>query len=177
MKIYQRDRLDRGIGGWPVSVLADQVTPDSIRQALVEGPYGRCVYACDNDVVDNQVVNLLFDHGGTASMTMTAFTEHTGRLTRIFGTLGSIDTDSNSITVMDFLTDRKTVVETAVKDDGGILTGHGGGDFGLMEAFVQAVAENDPSRIHSGLDETLESHLMVFAAEDSRRTGRVVTMS
>ena len=176
LKIYLRDRLDKGIDGWPVSVLTDKVTPETVRKALEVGPYGRCVYACDNDVVDNQVVNLLFDNGATASMTMTAFTQHSGRLTRIFGTRGVIDTDSNEITLMDFLTDRKTVIETAVKNDGGILTGHGGGDFGLMDAFVTSVASHDPTQIHSGIDETLESHLMVFAAEESRRTGQVVVL-
>ena len=176
LKIYLRDRLDKGCGGWPVSVLADKVTPDTVRKALEVGPYGRCVYACDNDVVDNQVVNLLFDNGATASMTMTAFMQHSGRLTRIFGTRGAVETDSNVIKVQDFLTDQERLVETAVQNDGGILTGHGGGDFGLMEAFVAAVSTRDPTQIHSGIDETLESHLMVFAAEESRHAGQTIAL-
>ena len=176
LKIYLRDRLEKGHVLWPVNVLAHEVTRETILAALRDGPYGRCVYACDNDVVDNQVVNLIFDNGSTVSMTMTAFNEHGGRLTRIFGTRGSIDTDSNTITLFDFLTDKKTSIDTDVKNDGGILSGHGGGDFGLMDSFVSAVAERDPSKILSGTDETLESHLMVFAAEQSRKTGKVVTM-
>ena len=176
IKIYLRDRLDQGQTGWPVNVLTQNVTRETVLKALREGPYGRCVYACDNDVVDNQVVNMLFADGSTVSMTMTAFNAHSGRLTRIFGTRGSIDTDSNTITLFDFLTNKKTVIDTAVKNDGGILSGHGGGDFGLMAAFVSAVAERDPSQILSGTDETLESHLMVFAAEESRRTGKVVSL-
>ena len=174
IKIYLRDRLDKGHSGWPVNVLAHEVTRETILDALRNGPYGRCVYACDNDVVDNQVVNMLFDNGSTVSMTMTAFNSHGGRLTRIFGTRGSIDTDSNTITLFDFLTNEKTVIDTAIKNDGGILSGHGGGDGGLMDAFISAVAEQDPSKILSGTDETLESHLMVFAAEESRRTGKVM---
>ena len=174
LKIYLRDRLDKDWALWPLDVLTDHVTRENVLQALREGPYGRCVYACDNDVVDNQVVNMLFDNGTTASMTMTAFNEATGRLTRIFGTRGSIDTDSSVITVFDFLTNQKEKIDTAVANDGSILSGHGGGDYGLMDAFVGAVAERNPSRILSGTDETLESHLMAFAAEHSRRTGRVV---
>ena len=174
IKIYLRDRLDKGHSGWPVNVLAHEVTRETILDALRNGPYGRCVYACDNDVVDNQVVNMIFDNGSTISMTMTAFNAHSGRLTRIFGTRGSIDTDSNTITLFDFLTDKKTVIDTAVKNDGGILSGHGGGDGGLMDAFISAVAEQDPSKILSGTDETLESHLMVFAAEESRKNGKVM---
>ncbi|MBR4673926.1 MAG: Gfo/Idh/MocA family oxidoreductase [Victivallales bacterium] len=176
IKIYLRDRLDKGQIHWPVDVLTHDVTRENVLKALHEGPYGRCVYACDNDVVDNQVVNMLFANGSTVSMTMTAFNEHTGRLTRIFGTRGSIETDSNTITLFDFLTNKKTVIDTAVKNDGGILSGHGGGDFGLMDAFISAVAERNPSKILSGTDETLESHLMVFAAEESRRTGKVVSL-
>ncbi|MCR4575090.1 MAG: Gfo/Idh/MocA family oxidoreductase [Lentisphaeria bacterium] len=176
IKIYLRDRLDKGHAGWPVNVLAHEVTRETILTALRNGPYGRCVYACDNDVVDNQVVNMLFDNGSTVSMTMTAFNSHGGRLTRIFGTKGSIDTDSNTITLFDFLTDKKTVIDTAIKNDGGILSGHGGGDNGLMDAFISAVAEQDPSKILSGTDETLESHLMVFAAEESRKNSKVVKL-
>ena len=174
LKIYLRDRLDKGHSGWPVNVLAHEVTRETILDALRNGPYGRCVYACDNDVVDNQIVNMIFDNGSTVSMTMTAFNAHGGRLTRIFGTRGSIDTDSNTIILFDFLTEKKTVIDTAIKNDGGILSGHGGGDGGLMDAFVSAVAEQDPSKILSGTDETLESHLMVFAAEESRKNGKVM---
>lgn len=173
LKIYLRDRLDKGSSTWPVDVLDGNPTRENIMKALEEGPYGRCVYACDNDVVDNQVVNLQFDNGVSASMTMTAFTPHSGRLTRLFGTRGYIETDSNVFKMFDFETDQFTEIDSQKANDGGILSGHGGGDGGLMEAFVSALEHNDPSRILSGLDVSLESHLMVFAAERSRKTGTV----
>ena len=176
VKIYMRDRYDKGSRGWPLDAVADPVTRENMDKALREGPYGRCVYACDNDVVDNQVVNFLFDGGRTATLTMTAFDRGGGRLTRIFGTRGYIDTDSRTINLFDFLTEKTTVIDTAVDNDGSILSGHGGGDGGLMDAFIRALAENDPSCIVSGVDETLESHLMTFAAEESRRTGQVVRL-
>ncbi|MCQ2396080.1 MAG: Gfo/Idh/MocA family oxidoreductase [Lentisphaeria bacterium] len=176
LKIYLRDRFDKGELWWPLDILTLDVTEENLREAIKTGPYGRCVYACDNDVVDNQVVNFFFDNGTTASMTMTAFNEHSGRLTRIFGTRGYIDTDSNVIRVTDFLTDKTQEIDTGVENDGGILSGHGGGDFALMERFVTAVATNDPSLILSGVDDTLESHLMVFAAEKSRVTGTVQSL-
>ena len=146
-------------------------TEKTLEAALKDGDYGRCVYACDNDVVDNQVVNMMFEDGSTVSMTMTAFNFNSGRKTRIFGTKGEIDTDSTIITIRHFLDDTTRVVDTNTLNDGGILSGHGGGDMGLMQNFVQAVAENDPSLILTGIDETLESHLMVFAAEKSRKEG------
>jgi hypothetical protein len=61
------------INDWPVNVLTYENTPDAVMRALNDGPYGRCVYACDNDVVDHQIVNMDFDNGATASFTMTAF--------------------------------------------------------------------------------------------------------
>ncbi len=61
-------------------------TEEALQQALAEGPYGRCVYECDNDVVDHQVVNLLYANGATASFTMTGLSEYADRRTTIFGT-------------------------------------------------------------------------------------------
>ncbi len=173
VKIYFRDRFNKGHKVWPVNVLTPEPTAESLEAALQNGSYGRCVYNCDNDVVDNQVVNMSFEDGSTVSMTMTAFNFHSGRKTRIFGTKGEIDTDSTIITINHFLDNTTRVVNTDTLNDGGILSGHGGGDMGLMSNFVQAVAENDPSLILTGIDETLESHLMVFAAEKSRKEGTV----
>lgn len=173
-KIYFRDRLIKGNTGWPTNVLTPDPTPESLAKALNDGPYGRCVYACDNDVVDHQVVNMSFEDGTSASMTMTAFTFHGARKTRIFGTLGEIDTDSKIITIRRFLDNSSRTVDVNVANDGGILSGHGGGDFGLMDSFVSALADHDSSRNLSGIDETLASHLMVFAAEESRKNSKVV---
>jgi predicted dehydrogenase len=164
-----------GYAGWPVDVIAAPVTEENVLAALEEGPYGRCVYACDNDVVDHQVVNLLFEGERTASFTMTAFTQFGFRRTRIFGTRGELEGDGERIRVHDFLTGRTEVHEIDSAGSGG-LSGHGGGDYGLMDAFVRAVAEEDRSLILSGPEETLESHLMVFAAEQARRENRVVLM-
>ena len=151
-----------------------EVHADTLDEALKTGPYGRCVYCCDNDVVDNQVVNMVFEDGSTCQMLMTGFNFHGSRNTRIFGSKGELEVDGRYIKVRHFLDDSERVIDTETLNDGGILTGHGGGDFGLMESFVKALAENDPSHILSGVDETLESHLMVFAAEESRKNNTVV---
>ena len=79
------------------------------------------------------------------------------------------------IDVYDFLSGRHTSVDTSATD-GGITAGHGGGDTRLMQAFVRAVATGDRSHVLSGPQETLETHLMVFAAERARREGRVVSI-
>lgn len=167
--------VERGGKDWPAVVLTPDVTLEGVTKALIEGPYGQCVYECDNDVVDNQVVNMLFEGGRTASFTMTAFNEAAHRKTRIFGTRGEIYGDGSKITLFDFLTDTTEVIDTDA-GDASILGGHGGGDYGLMTSFIAAVAANDQSKILSGPAETLESHLMVFAAEKARRENRVVDL-
>ncbi|MBA3944381.1 MAG: Gfo/Idh/MocA family oxidoreductase [Herpetosiphonaceae bacterium] len=175
IKIYL-GRVERGETGWPVNVLTPDVTVTGVTEALRTGPYGRCVYGCDNDVVDHQVVNMVFANGATASFTMTAFTKQRDRETRIFGTHGEIYGDGSTIEIYDFLTDQTEVITTDQSSDGSILTGHGGGDYALMQHFVAALASNDATQILSGPQESLETHLTVFAAETARREGRVVNV-
>jgi len=168
-KIYL-GRYAQGERDWPLNVIVDDVTEDNLIKALQEGPYGRCVYNCDNDVVDHQVVNFLFENNSTASFTMTAFSDLDNRQTRIFGSEGELSGDGKTITHRNFLTGETTHYDTD-KSEENVLEGHGGGDYGLMKSFVSALINNDASEILSGPRETLHSHLLVFAAEKSRKSG------
>ena len=168
--------LSLGWRGWPVSVLVDDPDAASVRSALESGPYGRCVYDCDNDVVDHQVVLLRFASGRTASFTVTAFTAYGfDRKTRLFGSRGSIEGDGVRLDVTDFVSGQ---TESLRVGSGDVLAegAHGGGDAGLMDAFVRAVEEGRGDALLSGPQETLESHRIVFAAERARREGRVVEL-
>ncbi|KAK7049649.1 hypothetical protein VNI00_005680 [Paramarasmius palmivorus] len=165
------DRVTRGSKGWPVSVIVDDI-PDieNVTEALKTGPYGRCVYECENDVCDNQVVNLEFENGETASFTMVAFTSAIcDRQLRMHFTHGEIIGDMSTFTVTDFRQNKTTTHRP--KDEGG---GHGGGDMGLIRAFVEAVRTGDQKVLGTDIEEVLKSHLTVFAAETSRREGMVV---
>src|SRR5262245_4683545 len=71
VRFYSRC-LERG-ANWPLDAVIDRRTRADLTAALRDGPYGRCVYACDNDVVDHQVVAMEFDGGLTGTFTMTAF--------------------------------------------------------------------------------------------------------
>ena len=167
--------------GFPNSfcfVVADNPTPEEIEKGLKTGPYGRCVYDCDNDVMSNQVVNMIFEGGKTISMSMVAFTEKLCvRQTKIFGTHGEMTCSENSpITVFDFATKRtQTFYEgEEMPTERTTLLGHGGADYYLMKAFVKAVALEDPGIILSGPDESLDGHRLVFLAEVARKENRVV---
>jgi predicted dehydrogenase len=173
--------LERGQHGWPLNVLLDDFTPDALEVALREGPYGRCVYACDNDVVDHQVVALEYPGSVTATFTMTAFSRGADRSTRLFGTRGELAGDGQSIRVYDFLTQAEREVSLAptgaMPGIHSAAEGHGGGDGALMDAFTAAVATGNRDLILSGPRESLASHLAVFAAERARRDGTVETLT
>jgi predicted dehydrogenase len=160
-------------GGWPLDALVDSATEAGLSAALREGPYGRCVYACDNDAVDHQVVAMEFDRGATGTFTMTAFNAGGHRRTRLFGTRGELEGDGETVRVYDFLTGTSEVLDVRAVGDATAGGGHGGGDAGLMEAFVHAVATEDRAAILSGPREALQAHLAAFAAERARRTGTV----
>ncbi|RVE70358.1 hypothetical protein OJAV_G00063590 [Oryzias javanicus] len=176
-KIYL-DRVKQGHTGWPVSVICPSSFPDieSVTEALRTGPYGRCVYKCDNDVCSNQVVNMEFEGGLTAAFSMVAFTEEIcQRKTTIYGSKGEMSCDGHEICVFDFLTQKSTKLTVKLDVPGHFgKGGHGAADYHLIDAFISAVANNDPSRIRCDSEDTLMSHLLVFEAERSRLESRVV---
>ncbi len=175
--------------GWPVDVLTPDVTEENVLRQLQDGPYGKCAYDCDNDVVDNQVVALSYRGGRSATFSVNAFNNVGGRKTRIFGTLGELylnvgDRETvNGETAMtspllrhfDFLTE-EVRYEHIVDDVDTKLTGHHFGDYHLIDSFVKALRDNRPELILSGARETLESHTTVFAAEQARIENRVMVM-
>jgi predicted dehydrogenase len=175
-RFYAKE-LAEGRHGWPLSVVIEQPTEAALDQALREGPYGRCVYACDNDAVDHQVVAMEFASGATATFTMTAFTEMGDRRTRIFGTRGELHGDGETIRVYDFRTGEWQTVDSGARAAMSAAEGHGGGDAELMRAFVRAVATGDRTLVSSGARESLRSHLAVLAAERSRFAGTVETVT
>ena len=144
----------------------------SIMEKLKTGPYGRCVYHCDNDVVDHQIVNMEFEDEVTASFSMEGLTHYGGRRTRIMGTMGDITGDMDQMTVFDFRS-REKKVWTAKEINEGVYAGHGhgGGDMRLARDFVRAVKLQDASVLTSTIEASMESHLIGFQAEKSRLNG------
>jgi len=150
-------------------------TQQEILNALKTGPYGRCVYHCDNDVLDHQVTNLEFADGITASFSMEGLTSYGGRRTRIMGTNGDIVGDERFLDVYNFSTRKRTKWD--VHEDIKVTSGHGGGDYGLMRDFVQAVSRQDASLLTSTLQASMESHLMGFMADKGRLTDKVMPVN
>jgi predicted dehydrogenase len=163
---------------WPHTVLSLDTSPEGIAAALHEGPYGRCVYRCDNDVADHQVVAMEFANGVDATLTVSAFTTEPTRTIRLMGSHGEIagDFDANEITVSDFrIGDRRTSQLTLHGE--GL---HGGGDDGIMADFLGRVQERrrrgNAPEAPTSLEASVASHLMAFASERARKTGRCIRL-
>ncbi|MFI1092600.1 Gfo/Idh/MocA family protein [Streptomyces sp. NPDC020917] len=154
---------------------AGELTESAVTAALTDGPYGRCVYRSDNDVVDHQVVGLEFEGGVTASFTLTAFTPLENRHTKIFGTRGQITGDGRHIEVYDFRSETRTIHDTSL-DGSAAAEGHAGGDEAMFNAFVDALHSGRPDLIVSGIETSLASHRVVFAAERARKNRTVVEL-
>ena len=164
--------LNMKLTGWPVDVITTDLSEEGRRRALREGPYGRCVYHCDNDVVDRQVVNLEFEDGAVATFTMTAFSADFSRQLKIFGTEGQITADMGTKQiVLHRFGEEKQIVSL---DEGLERSGHGGGDYGILRDFLQVLRDGGESRTSAAV--SLQSHLICFAAERSRKENIVVEL-
>ncbi|MCI8351594.1 MAG: Gfo/Idh/MocA family oxidoreductase [Oscillospiraceae bacterium] len=163
--------VSHGHTGWPCDVLTLHPTVESVTEALRTGPYGRCVYHCDNTVVDHQAVNLDMEDGSVISFLMCGFTSEVSRRTKIMGTKGEIigEMGQNIITVRPFGQEPQVIDVSKLTDD---FSGHGGGDSRMVEEFLDQLALGSaPSLRTTSLERSTESHYIAFAAEQSRLQG------
>lgn len=155
--------------GWPTTTVS---VDDSFRaryEALRKGPYGRCVYRCDNNVTDHQSAIFEMEDGMTATFNMIGFSSENTRTMRVYGTRGDIrgHLEKGEIEITDFLTMEKETIKIEYTT---IVSGHGGGDSRLMKDFIDAV-EGKQVNLKTSARLSLQSHLMAFAAEKSRKEG------
>jgi predicted dehydrogenase len=184
----------------PVALLGPDLSREGRLRALATGPYGRCVYRCDNDVADHQQVLVAFDNDLTATLTVSAFTSANTRTIQVTGTrgeiLGRMDTGDLQVHLYDptrhdvgevppeaTLVHRGSAgplshdvldfhVRYHVREEG---LGHAGGDEALLDRFVGVLAgQAPPDVLETSLAASLDSHWMAFAAEESRHTGQTV---
>lgn len=159
--------------GWPVSAIAVDLSYEGRLKALREGPYGRCVYRCDNNVVDHQVIHLEFEGGLTVAFTMHGHSHDNVRTMRYSGTRATLrgHEGRHEMILHDYLTGREDRI-----NPGHAVGGHGGGDNGLVGDFVRAVRNPSSASVRTSCRESLESHLIAFAAEEARTTGAIINM-
>lgn len=174
VRLYYEDKKNT----WFRSVAAgtvDNPSDEAVLEALRTGPYGRCAYDCDNDVVDHQIVNMEFEGGATASLSMNAFNKG-GRFIRIFGTKGEITMGAGNWFDVYSFSDRKTKQVPIGAVGNTIADGHGGGDTGIMIDTVNCLGKGIETLSICAVRMSYLGHLIAFAAEESRLTGMVVDL-
>jgi predicted dehydrogenase len=166
--------LDMELDTWPVTAVTEDLSYAGRVRALETGPYGRCAYKCDNDVVDHQVVTMQLAGGASVVLVMHGHAHREERTMRYDGTRatlrGRFGHGAMAIEIHDHLTGQ--VEQVPIPPAG---SGHGGGDAGVVRGFVRALRGLEqpltPAR------ESLESHLLAFAAEEARLSGQTVDMA
>ena len=147
--------------------------PEFVRQQLETGPYGRCVYRCDNDVADHQVVAMKFGGQVSVNLTVSAFTEDNTRTIHLMGSHGEIRAHmgKGEIIVNDFSAGTQELLQVTPSGQG-----HAGADEGLVRDFVARLRGEVTGPALTSLAASIESHEMAFAAEESRKEGRMVSL-
>ena len=151
-------------------------TDDEVAHALRTTQYGKCVFKCDNNVVDHQVVNLEFEDGTVVDFNMSAFNKG-GRYIRVMGTKGEIlnrNTDG-ILELYKFEDGSKTLIDIKTYGDT-IVSGHGGGDEGIVHALYDYLTTGVITEQLSEIGISVKNHMIAFAAEESRHTGKVVNI-
>jgi predicted dehydrogenase len=161
---------------WAFGVSAQASAEEKLR-GLRQSKHGRCVYRCDNDVVDHQVVNFEFANQVTAVFTMTAFTRDCSRTLKLMGTKAELraTAEGNQIEIRDFLSGATESMDLS-GETAANRYGHGGGDYRIMRDLVRWVRAGDPAQSLTSAPVSVQSHLMAFAAEQSRLDRQVIDL-
>lgn len=169
-------------GGWITQTKNGERASDEVIAGRLKTIQGRCVYQCDNNVLDHQSVNIEFENGATATFMFSVFGSN-GRRLHIIGTKGDITTtDLQNITLYrnciedpeaaDYGEARKETI--CITDVDPNLPGHSGGDQGIVEDLWKLVAEGETTVSVADIRTSVQNHMIVFAAEESRENANQV---
>ena len=155
---------------------------DKIALMKTDNPYARCIYKCDNNVVDHQSVLVNFASGATGTHNMVGGSAEPRRNIHIIGTKGEIfgNFEESKFTVLkinpspDAHNEECDVEEVDLRVTGdmvGAYGGHGGGDERLAEDFVKFIRGEQPSLACTSIFDSVAGHLCVYLADKSRESG------
>lgn len=155
---------------------------DKIALMKSDNPYARCIYKCDNNVVDHQSVLINFESGATGTHNMVGGSAEPRREIHIIGTKGEIfgNFEESKFTVLkidpspDAHNEECDVEEVDLRVTGdmvGAYGGHGGGDERLAADFVKFIRGEKPSLACTSIFDSVAGHLSVYLADKSRENG------
>ena len=145
---------------------------EQLRKLMLKNRFGKCVFQTDNNVVDNQTVQIEFEDKISVSFTMCGHNGIERRMTKLSMTNGEIEYDGlgHYIKARRFEPRQDETIDLIIKGT------HGGGDRAIMDNFVDAIVNNDKSILLTPIKDSLEGHLLVFAAEESRKADKVIKL-
>ncbi|MBW3534284.1 MAG: Gfo/Idh/MocA family oxidoreductase [Gemmatimonadetes bacterium] len=159
--------------GWPYDVVTS--VPGSMeerRRAIEMGPYGRCVWKCDNDVCDNQTVTLQFESGIHAGFGLYALTADNTRQITVLMERAELtgDLHRGRLAIAELSGDKRPLpsrkVPLEVADDH-----HGGGDLALLQVLYEHLTTGAHRQVMTSLESSIASHVLAFLADESRMKG------
>ena len=162
---------------WNTVDVEDIPGPEERERALkTDNPHGRCIWKCDNDVVDHQSVVVQFADGSTATHNMVSGAARPGRYIHIVGAKGEIrgcmEDGTFTIYKPDTRPGHQTAIEKVELDVSGDM--HGGGDLLLVQDFVNVINGSAPSLSTTSIEDSIYGHLTVFAADEAMETKSIV---
>jgi len=161
--------------GWPTNILTTDLTTEGITEALKTGPYGVCVFDCDNDMTEHQLVSMNFDNNITVALTMSAFTQETSRTIKVMMEKGEIigEMIDDELQIINFETREKRVI-SHVKLHSDLDDTHGGGDEGFTQEIIAHLRDKENFPLNASIEKALQSHKLAFAAQKAMEEGTTI---
>lgn len=146
-------------------------TKENLETILKEGPYGRCVYRSDNNVVDNMVSIIEFENNVSATFNLSAFTKECNRTIKLMFTHGEVggSFNDNEIRIKKFGEDEDRLLSLGKND-----LSNNNANSNLIKSFINSVSQKNYISPNSNIKDSINSHVMAFAAEYSRVSEEVI---
>lgn len=155
----------------------DLTVEQKIESLKTDNPYGRCVWKCDNNVVDHQAVLVEYEDGSIATHNLTGGTSKPNRYIHLIGTKGEIEGAIKD----GYFTVRHPDVQkgheyTEERVDINVSSSdmHGGGDFRLVADFIRLMRDEPVSLSSTRLEDSIYGHMIGYAADRAMKGEKVV---
>lgn len=144
-------------------------TEENLLKILAEGPYGRCIYRCDNNVVDNMINILEFENGVKAALNLSAFSKESEISINLMFSHGEVIASllKEEIIIKKFINDKVDIInlKSNNKEKEECIA---------IKDFIKSISERNSNNNRSNVKSTIESHVIAFALEYSRVSEEVV---
>ena len=146
-------------------------TDEQRRELLMKSEYGRCMFKCDNDVVDHQSVLVNFASGATGTHNLTGGAAESLRTIRVIGTKGEIyaELENKFVKIKTINPDPNKYFDERIIDLSKTPDeGHGGADTALTADFIKFIRDDNPSVSCTSIHNSIAGHRIIFLADKSR---------